>query len=280
MPSIPRLPILFTVGPLYEATVLKRPSATCKTPYVADIILQNENASSPPQSIYMAHTPALGCGGLCEKTCAILVAKKETTSATAVCEYTAYFAILQGQHYRTYVCIYPKLAETAVECGLRKNKFSWLQCISVSREVSYENSRFDFAGTDSQGIPFVLEVKCVPLATDDCAYFPVGVKRKPNEIVSPRALKHIQELEKIKSTQGDKIRCILCFVIMRSDVKKFALNEKDPIYKQAVLHAMNQGVEIRVIKLHMSREGNGYLASDSVIFDVYSADKVFIRKKT
>jgi DNA-binding sugar fermentation-stimulating protein len=263
MPSIPRLPILFTIGPLYEATVLKRPSATCKTPYVADIILQNENASSPPQSIYMAHTPALGCGGLCEKTSSILVAKKD---AAAVCEYTAYFAILQKQHYRVYVCIYPKLAETAVECGLRKNKFSWLQCISVSREVTHGNSRFDFAGFDTNNTPFLLEVKCVPLATDDCAYFPVGVKRKPNEIVSPRALKHIQELETIKLTQGENIRCILCFVIMRSDVNKFALNEKDPIYKEAVMHARQVGVEIRVIKLHMTREGYGYLATDNVPF--------------
>jgi len=259
MIQIPRLPILFTIGPLYEATVLKRPSATCKTPYVADIILHSDDDLGVS---YMAHTPALGCGGLCEKASSILVAKTNTTSG--VCKYTAYFAVLQKTHYRIYVCIYPKLAETAVETALRKNKLSWLQTKSVSREVVYGNSRFDFAGIDSNDTPFLLEVKCVPLSEGDCAYFPVGVKRKPNEIVSPRALKHIQELEAIKQEKREKIRCILCFVVMRSDVKKFALNEKDPIYKEAVQQAKQEGVEIRVIKLHMSREGHGYLASDTL----------------
>lgn len=267
--KIPRLPILFTVACLQEATVLKRPSSKCKTPYVADILLlstEKEAASDDAHlETYLAHTPALGCGGLCEKSCSILVAPTKGN----VCQYSAYFAILQKQHYRTYVCIYPKLAETAVETGLKENRFSWLKHPqSISREVTYENSRFDFAGTDSQGIQFVLEVKCVPLSEGDCAYFPVGVKRKPNEIVSPRALKHIQELETLKKRHGNQIRSILCFVIMRSDVNSFALNEKDPIYKEAVLHAMNEGVEIRIIQLHISREGNGYLASDSVKFMV------------
>lgn len=262
--KIPRLPILFNVGPLEEASVIKRPSSICKTPYVADILLTSK-VGPPPHETHLAHTPALGCGGLCEKECSILVAPTKGN----VCKYTAYFAILEKQHYNIYVCIYPKLAETAVETALKENRLSWLKNPqSISREVTHENSRFDFAGTDYQGIQFVLEVKCVPLSEGLRAYFPVGVKRKPNEIVSPRALKHIQELETLKTRHSDNIRCILCFVIMRSDVDSFSLNEKDPIYKAAVLHAMEAGVEIRIIKLHMSREGNGYLASDSIEFIV------------
>ena len=48
--------MLYQLENLVEATVLKRPSKHIKTPYVADVILNNKEV--------LGHSPALGCGGL------------------------------------------------------------------------------------------------------------------------------------------------------------------------------------------------------------------------
>ena len=44
---------------LLNAKIIKRPSAQCKTPYVADIIYKNNDETINT----LAHTPALGCCG-------------------------------------------------------------------------------------------------------------------------------------------------------------------------------------------------------------------------
>ena len=76
------------------------------------------------------------------------------------------------------------------------------------------NSRFDFYGI-SDNKPFILEVKNVPLADyvdcenkekknmnfdnydfkDKISYFPDGYRKKKNQPISERAIKHINELK-------------------------------------------------------------------------------------
>jgi len=51
------------------------------------------------------------------------------------------------------------------------------------------------------------------------AYFPDGYRQKNSDPVSPRALKHIRELTLIK--RETKTRCIMCYVIQRTDVDRF-----------------------------------------------------------
>lgn len=46
-------------GPLVYGTVVSRPSKTNKSPYLADVELDDGKGT-----IVMAHTPGLGCGGL------------------------------------------------------------------------------------------------------------------------------------------------------------------------------------------------------------------------
>ena len=48
-------------------SIIKRPSSTCKTPYVADICINNETK--------LAHAPALGCCGLSDKDKTVMVSK-------------------------------------------------------------------------------------------------------------------------------------------------------------------------------------------------------------
>ena len=63
--------------------------------------------------------------------------------------------------------------------------------------------------------------------------------------MSPRALKHIRELTTIRGMS--KTRCILCFVVQRSDVNRFTASVADPEYKAAFEEARKSGVEIVVM---------------------------------
>ena len=126
---------------------------------------------------------------------------------------------------------------------------------------------------------FILEIKTVPLADYvDCskkerylmeetiiskewnqkiAYFPDGYRKNKSDPVSPRALKHIQELEKIALI--GKYKCYLLFIIQRIDVFCFQTSVIDPIYKDAVKKASDNGVNILTLQVNWNKEdGKAY----------------------
>lgn len=245
---------------LEKATIIKRPSATCKTPYVADINL-NETST-------MAHTPALGCCGLNDKGANVYVMKMLKPKK---CTHSVELSLTSDD---VLVGTNPKLAETLVENSLNNNFIKGLQNIkSYKREYSFKNSRFDFHGFDEEGKEFFMEVKSVPLAKDDkrvekkMAYFPDGYRKSKKDTISPRALKHITELEEIKLENPDNVRCILCFVIQRDDVDGFMISEDDPIYRDAVMDAYVNGVE--VFALVISWNANGEASFVKMFTDFY-----------
>ena len=89
------------------------------------------------------------------------------------------------------------------------------------------------------------------------AYFPDGYRKKNKDTVSPRALKHIQELEELKKTNPE-YRCILIFVIQRNDIIHFQASNLDPLYKNALQTAYKNGVEVIPIQIHWEQTGNCY----------------------
>ena len=122
-----------------------------------------------------------------------------------------------------------------------------------------------------------MEVKNVPLADyeqrgnkcyDDrapnskVAYFPDGYRKKSTDTISPRAVKHLAELTLIK--QESVTRCILCFVIQRSDVERFQASIVDPEYAQALKNAMSVGVEVIRMVVHWSRDGVATFVRDDL----------------
>jgi len=157
--------LLFKINNLIEGYVIKRPSAYIKSPYVADVNTNNSDVS------VLAHTPSLGCCGLADKGASILmssVTKKQDKKLH--CEYKVYLSVIKEKHNEMIVGIHPKLAEELSESALKNNMLSRLQNVSsYKRETSIYiegkvDSRFDFTGVDSNGIPFIMEVKNVPLA--------------------------------------------------------------------------------------------------------------------
>jgi len=94
------------------------------------------------------------------------------------------------------------------------------------------------------------------------SYFPDGYRKNSTDVVSPRALKHIQELEEL--AKNENIRAILCFVIQRNDVTHFQTSNVDLIYKQAVLKASQNGVEITVLQVEWNKEGSCKFVSNDL----------------
>jgi len=273
--------LVMKIDNLVEGSIVKRPSKFVKSPYVADVIINNTE--------YLAHTASLGCCGLCESGSSILFAPmKNNKTDSKKCVYSAQLSIINEKNHEVIIGIYPKLAEHLVENCLTKNYLSILQNVKrYKREtkIFVENkvdSRFDFTGIDENDIPFIMEVKNVPLADyedilskerknvcyDDreydskVAYFPDGYRKKSSETISPRALKHIRELTLIK--KESVTRCIMCYVIQRDDVNRFQPSIIDPEYRQAVKEAIEAGVEIITLVIKWNRDGEAYFVKDDL----------------
>lgn len=183
-----------------------------------------------------------------------------------------------------YVGTHPRLAETLVKQALETNKISCLQNLqTIQREKKYLNSRFDFVGKTNRETNFILEVKSVPLSdyedisskerkdknydgkdvTDKVAYFPDGYRKNKNQLVSPRALKHIEELEEIRNTHND-IETHLCYVVQREDCNRFQTSVLDPIYKNAVKKANENNVNVIALQIRWTRNGEAHLLTDNL----------------
>ena len=283
---------ILKIDHLIEGKIIKRPSKIIKSPYVADIIFgENENE-------ILGHTASLGCCGLADSGAKVLMSKMHTKPETKTktpkqkCEYRVYLSLFtdKERNKETIVGIHPKLAEDIVEQSLIKNYLSKLQNIkSYKRETTIfvegkVDSRFDFSGIDENNIPFIMEVKNVPLAdyedisanerkkknypisefdfNSKVAYFPDGYRKKSTDPVSPRALKHIQELTLIK--KESKTRCIMCYVIQRTDINRFTISTLDSQYREAVRKAIEIGVEIIPIVIEWTKNGESYFIRDDL----------------
>jgi len=270
--------VLLHITNLVKGCVTKRPSKHIKSPYVADVVLCDSNTE------VIAHTAALGCCGLADMGAQVLMTltpESKSGNKTQKCSHRIYLSILNDTRNTTnenkvIIGINPKIAEELVENALKQNMLALLQKVKSDRRettIYVENqidSRFDFTGIDENGTPFIMEVKNVPLAdyedlplhergkidftgrdwNSKIAYFPDGYRKKITDTISPRALKHICELKKIKEIS--KTRCIICFVIQRDDVNRFQASVVDPEYKNAFKNAVYAGVEVitLVIKWH------------------------------
>jgi DNA-binding sugar fermentation-stimulating protein len=286
---------LLQLDNLIEGKIIKRPSKIIKTPYVADVLLETTSEE------ILGHTPALGCCGLVDVNSFVLMTiSKESKSkpknkSNAKCSHTIYLSKqIDNIHNRVEIIgVHPKLAENLVENALNNNCLNILQNIkSYQKETTIYirdkvDSRFDFTGIDNDGIPFIMEVKNVPLAdyedvsikerkkmnfdgrsyNSKVAYFPDGYRKTSKEPISPRALKHIRELTTIKKDSlltNNNIRCIMCYVIQRTDVDRFQVSVIDPEYRKAVKEGIENGVEIIVMVVRWTENGEAYFVRDDL----------------
>jgi len=276
--------LMLKIDGLVDGTVVNRPSKTIKSPYVADILLHTLNTT------ILGHTASLGCCGLADREAQILMAPVPKTNKNnkISCEFKVYLSVIRERGAEIVVGIHPKLAENLAESAIKNNLLSRLQNVrGYKRETTIYvagkvDSRFDFTGIDCNGVPFIMEVKNVPLADyeditakdrknkcyDDrdinskVAYFPDGYRKKSTDTVSPRALKHIRELTLIK--RESITRCIMCYVIQRTDVDRFQPSIIDPEYRAAVKEAVEAGVEIITLVVQWTKDGEAHFVRDDL----------------
>jgi sugar fermentation stimulation protein A len=273
--------ILFDCNHIIKGTVINRPSKNIKSPYVADVKLKDGTE-------ILAHCPSLGCCGLSNAGSEVYLTKNkgENTKTSHRVDLAIYRELKNNIEYKQIVGLNPKITEKIGFQAIKSNCIQELQNVTLlETEKKFGNSRFDIYGIDSENKEFILEIKTVPLADYvDCdkkdrknhldliekkmfhekiAYFPDGYRKNKNDPVSPRALKHIQELEKI--VLEGKYKCFLLFIVQRTDVSFFQTSVIDQIYKEAVLKASNNGVKILVLQVDWNKEdGKAYFFSNNL----------------
>lgn len=254
--------VVFEVDELIEGIVVSRPSKINKSPYLADVLINGKE--------YMCHSPSLGCSGYIVPGVKCLLTPKKTTTKT-VSKYS--LDVLLGDKYNNiqeYIGVNPNYSNTMVYNAVTLNLIKDIPpLIELKKEVTVGDSRLDLVGK-TKDKTYYIEVKSVPCAdyidvikkdrlkADVSSYkhnekigiFPYDTKRSTVKItISPRALKHVEELEKI--IKNDKnANAYLIFTVQRSDCKYFQISNLDPIYKAAVFKASNNGVNIKAYQLN------------------------------
>lgn len=236
--------------PLIGATVLKRPSAAIKSPYVADVRLDDGRT-------VLCHTPGLGCCGLVEAGRRIYVYEGSEGSKTACVTFLAECRDSEGVFYNG---IHPMISQNAARGLLPRihPSATWRSEVRVSDET-----RIDFVGDLANGKKIYVEVKnaMISLESDTKprserrAVFPEGFRKKAGEPVSPRAVKHAQTLASLLEKE-DTEACCLLFTVPRGDCGDgMTINIRDPIYYDAVREAIRAGVRVYAYAIAFDLDG-------------------------
>lgn len=266
--------MLFHIDGLCRAIVLARPSKQIKSPYLADIqLLDDDNESDT----YMCHSPSLGCCGMISTGMEIIVGRN--TNPTCKSKYTVYHAICEDRIIGTHPMVAQHIAGAYLKQTYTSDQNIWQteKYVPVDSDDNAKKSRFDFVAHDSTGkLKMVVECKAIPLGdvedypanirkkrgylqdmdrNDKVAIFPDGFRKKQTDPVSPRALKHVQELQHICESSGGTITCMMLFVCQRNDCNRFTISKLDPIYREAIVSALNAGVIIRCIAIEWVNDG-------------------------
>ncbi|WIA33419.1 hypothetical protein OEZ86_006553 [Tetradesmus obliquus] len=269
-----------------QQQVVKRPSATVRTPYVADVQLLPQGSDSAAS--VLAHTPALDSGGMIVPgarvymTANAVKAGQKTTHAVQLAE------DLREGGQTALVGAHPFLAERIAEAAVQQRLLPLLAELqgysSVLKQQTEGSGRFDFALCYEDGSRLLLEVKNVVAADFPAggvpaqrskvgvytsaaepytrsAIFPIGSagssgkKNGVKGVVSDRAIKHLNELTQLQQagtdSQGRRLRCAVLFVVNRSDCASFRpCHEADMMFARMLLRAQQQGVLIMAHDVH------------------------------
>ena len=120
--------LIYILGELFVASIIKRPSRHIKSPYVADIMIDGHEDEK------LGHTPSLGCCGLADKEATVLLSKVE--SKKTVCSHRVEISVFEEQGQTVYIGINPKLAEYIAYSCLEKNCLPFLKNVqSFKKEL-------------------------------------------------------------------------------------------------------------------------------------------------
>jgi DNA-binding sugar fermentation-stimulating protein len=234
---------------MIRCTIIKRPSAIIKSPYVADVILDNGET-------VLLHTPGLGCCGLVESGRIVYAIPSKSTAKT---DFIAQLAECEDNDGKYFVGIHPFVSQNAALQILPTIDSSalWSSEVTVA-----EGTRLDFVGHRNDGKMVYVEIKTAMVSLENekprsyrRAVFPEGYRKKKGDSCSERANKHCSVLCELLKKE-DTEACHLIFMIPRSDCGDgMEINKKDPYYNYC-LAAIQAGVKVRAFSLHYDLDGS------------------------
>lgn len=262
--------VLFNVPKFRKALVINRPSKKIKSPYLADIKLFDD-ANNLIDIEHLAHSPTLGCNGMIAPNVIVYVTENnDEKDEKRKSKYTIFN--IQISNPEIIIGVHPMTANAIFENILKNNIIDeFKNAINIRREVKILNSRIDFY-CEINGKKIFLEVKNVPIAdylnspienkkdkkykkdkntiTDFSEYnqyekiglFPLGYRKKKEDLISPRAYKHLEDLIEIQKKENHQ--AYLIYIIQRGDVKYFSPSLLDKIYYDKVYEAIDNGVKV------------------------------------
>jgi DNA-binding sugar fermentation-stimulating protein len=233
---------------LFRAKVINRPSKTIKSPYVADILLDDGTET-------LCHTPGLGCSGLVSTGRYIYVSKASGTKAKT--SFTAQISENDDSEGTFYIGIHPMVSQLIASKLLNRISSTavWKSEVKIN-----EHTRLDYVGTTQESKKIYVEVKNAMISnkeprTSRRAIFPEGYRKSIKDTISPRAVKHAETLTELVN-RPDTEEAYLLFIVPRSDcISGLELNKLDPIYCNAVSRALENGVKVLVFGLDFQKDG-------------------------
>jgi len=258
--------VLYNAIKFKKALVINRPSKKIKSPYLADIKLFDD-ANNLIDIEHLAHSPTLGCNGMISSNVIVYVTENND-SETRKSKYTIFN--IQISNPEIIIGVHPMTANAIFENILKNNILSELKnAKNIKREVTILNSRIDFyCEIDDKKV--FLEVKNVPIADyvnspveekknkkdkntittnlstnneyEKIGLFPLGYRKKKEDLISPRAYKHLEDLIEIQKKENHQ--AYLIYIIQRADVKYFSPSLIDKTYYDKVYEAIDNGVKV------------------------------------
>ncbi len=120
---------------------------------------------------------------------------------------------------------------------------------SLRAEVPFGRSRIDFL-IEVGGFSILVEVKGCTLERDGVALFP--------DAPTIRGKRHVEELGCFVSSGG---RASVIFLVFVPSARFFSPNvEEDPGFSQALVSAVNQGLEVFPLRISYKKDGSLYFA--------------------
>lgn len=264
------VPSLYNVSKFLKALVVNRPSKKIKSPYLADIKLFDSDDNLIDVE-HLAHSPTLGCSGLIASNVIVYVIEKggsgEKGDDKRKSKYTIFNVAISDPDI--IIGVHPMVANDIFGSILKNNIMSEFEgAKNIKREFKVLNSRIDFKFEIGEKKIF-LEIKNVPIANylnadttetkkvkhdfsmydkyEKIALFPLGYRKKKEDLISPRAYKHIEDLMMLQ--KDEDCQTYLIYITQRGDVKYFSPCTMDKIYYDKVYEAIDAGVKVIPIKV-------------------------------
>jgi len=261
--------LIYTLPQLYKAIVINRPSKTCKSPYIADIKVFQQKTINDKKFLVrsdecMAHSPSLGCAGLISSESHVYCIKLDNEKLTS--KYRIFQCEIEDNCNKIVIGTNPNICNTLFENILTNNILSQFNGYTIKREYTIGKSRIDFLLKNNNN-KILIEVKNVCLAyyediplkeikkkdysefdvNSKIAIFPDCNRKIQKKPISPRAIKHINEL--IEASQNG-YKCYLAFIIQRTDCNYFSPSKLDQTYYKKLQYAYkNKFLDILPIQI-------------------------------